>query len=633
MNSKWVHVIFIVLIVAVCFLIFYKTSGFDFAVDDWRLIYEKRDFLQDWSNLKVAFTQPFPAETYEPIPYYRPVVTLVNFVNHHLLGKTTFGYHIVNLGFHILNAVLLYLLVFLLFKREFLSLMAALFFAAHPIHTNSVVWISARTDLIACLFVLVSLILFFKRKDHSGTPRLLLFWGAVLAYLFALLSKEMALALPLFLFVWDYVSERESIGKKIVPYVPFLAVSVLYLVLRVAILGNLGAGEAHTSANLFGRFLTAFAIYFYYFKKFLFPFYLTFSPQVLTITTMLSLKFWGALISFAVVLGLGFSLRRSSREASFGIFWILVMLVPVLNLVPLYASVKEWWAYIPSVGFCLILGRVAEAAVGWERKLLEIRLPRRKPKEEKLPETQLSAEEKVPPEEEAAQAETAAGDLFPVEQETPEIKSPRLPERIVIRAGHAFSLFFVVVLLFYAFTIQSRARVFRKDYFLWSNTSRIAPHDATAHRVFGDILQRKGAARWAKVAYQKAVQADPQSAEARNKFGIMLEITQQDDSAMVQIKEALRLEPEFVDAYNNLGILYGKKQDYDSALVAFKRAAELDSTFYQAWKNVGLIYSDQENYPQALRYLDKALQTAPNPREAEAIQDMIDQIRVEGWDY
>lgn len=627
MNRKWIHLILIVLIAAVCFLTYYKTSGFDFVSDDWRLIYEKQDFLEDWSNLTVAFTQPFPAETYEPLPYYRPLVTFVNFVNYNLLGKTTFGFHIVNLSFHILNAVLLYFLIFLLFKRELLSVLAAMFFAVHPIHISSVVWISGRTDLIACFFVLLSLILFFKRKDHSGTPRLLLFWGAIVAYVFALLSKEMALALPLFLFVWDYVSEKDSIKKKIVPYIPLLAVSVLYLVLRVAVLGNLGTGGSYASANLFQRFLSAFAIYFYYFKEFIFPVYLNFSPRVLTITSLLSLKFWGALIFFAVILALGLSLRRSSREASFGIFWILVTLVPVLNLVPLYTSVREWWAYIPSIGFCLILGRVAELAVGWEGKLLEIRLPKGKPKEERLPEAQLGADEK------AAEMGAATGDLAPSEEETPQVKPPRLPQKMVIRAGHAFSLFFVLLLLFYAFNTQSSASIFRKGYFLWRDTSKAAPYDATAHMAFGSLLQRKGVVRWAKMAFQKAVEADPNRAKAHNLFGMMLEMSQQDDSAMVQIREALRLNPELVDAYNNLGILHGKKEDYDSALVAFKRAAELDSTFFQAWKNIALIYADREDYPQALRYFEKALQTAPNQREAEGVLGQINQIRVEGWDY
>ncbi len=626
MNNKWTHVTLIILIAAVCFVVFYTTAGFDFVADDWRLIYEKKDFLQSWGNLPTVFTQPFPAETYEPIPYYRPVVSLVNFVNFHLLGKTTFGYHIVNLGFHALNAILIYLLLLVLFKRELLSFLAALFFAAHPVHTASVVWISGRTDLIACFFVLLSVLFFYKRKDYSGGLRLILYWGAVAAFLLALFSKEMALALPLFLFVWEYVSGRKSareelIGREEKPYldlIPFFAAALLYLIVRISVLGGLGTGGPGASGNLFERFLTIFGVYFYYLKEFVFPIQLNFSPRVLTVTSLLSLKFWGALIVFAVLLGLGLSLRRISREVSFGILWMLVALVPVLNLVPLYASVKEWWAYIPSVGFCLLLGRVAEWAISRKNKLIAIRLPERLPKvvEPDEAESGASADSERVINQESQQGRTFLG----------------LPARMVITAGHALSLLFAFILVFYAFQTQSAARVFRKDYFLWRDASKMAPYDAVAQQAFGKVLQRKGVVRWAKEAYQKAVEADPNSAQAHNQFGMMLYMLQQSDSAMIEIREALRLDPGHADAYNNLGILYGKKPDHDSALVAFHHALELDSTFFQPWKNIALIYYDNEDYAEALKYFRGALRFAPNQREAEGIQSYLLQLRVEGWE-
>ncbi len=641
MKDKWTHLILMVLIVTVCFLVFYKMTGFDFTADDWRLIYEKRDFLQNWGNLKTVLTQPFPAETYEPIPYYRPVVTLVNMLNHHLLGKTTFGYHIVNLGLHALNAVLLYLILLVLFKRELLSFLAALFFSAHPIHATSVVWVSGRTDLIACFFVLLSVLLFYKRKDHYGASRLILYWGAVVAFLLALFSKEMALALPLFLLVWEYVSSRYSTGGEVSgrekpaypALIPFFAAAVLYLIIRISVIGNLGTGEPYASANLFERFLTMFGIYFYYFREFVLPVSLNFSPRVLTITSILSLKFWGALLVFAVVLALGLSLRRSSKGASFGILWMLVALVPVLNLVPLYASVKEWWAYIPSIGFCLLLGRVAEIATGWERKLIEIRLRKRTTEALEPVEAESGADEVIHSEEKPAEIRSDTDQTGMIGEKIQEVKAGWLPGRVVLRMGHVFSLFFALVLLFYAFQTQSGASIFRKDYYLWRDTSKAAPYDATAHQAFGNILQRKGVVRWAKEAFQKAVQADPSSAEARNQLGMTLETLNQDDSARVQIREALKLKPDFAEAYNNLGILYGKEEDYDSALIAFHKALEIDSTFFHAWRNTALIYYDQERPEEAFRYFESALRFAPNQRDAEGIQTYLQQLRVEGWGY
>jgi len=631
MNDKWIHVVFAILIAIVSILVFYQTLRFDFVADDWNLIYDKMAFLKDWNNLNTVFTRPFPAVTYEPIPFYRPIVTLINFINFHLAGKLTYGYHWVNLGFHTLNALLLYLLVFLLFKSELLSLFTSLFFVVHPIHTNSVVWISGRTDLIACFFVLLSVIFFVKRKDHIGTLKILLLAGSILSYLLALFSKEIALALPLFLFIWDYVSEKDSIKKKILPYLPFVAVAILYIFLRISAIGNLGTGKPYISANIFQRFLTSFAIYFYYFKKFIFPVYLNFSPRVLTITSLFSLKLWGSMIFFAVVLALGLSLRKIAKEVSFGIFWILAFLVPVLNLVPLYASVKEWWAYIPSIGFCLILGKLAEKGIGWGRKLVEIKLPLRKPEEKVVTECQLNIPEEISLSPVEGFSTSPVTECSTEEKEISESKVKMFPERLVIKAGHIFTLLFALTLIFYAFTIQSRAKIFRKDYHLWTNTSNIAPYDVVALNAKGIILQRKGVLRWAKMAFQKAVLADSNSAEARNNFGTVLEMTSQDDSALVQIKEAVRLDPGYVDAYNNLGIVYGKKGQYDSAIAAFKRTVELDSTYFSAYRNIGLIYADMGDLSKALEYFEKALKFARNKQEAESIKYEINQIRVRGY--
>ena len=631
MTSKWTHVVFIILIAAASILVYYGTIRTGFVGDDVPLISGQTNFLSDWNNLKTVWDKPFPAETYEPIPFYRPLITLVNFINYHASQLKAHGYHQVNVAFHTANVILLYLLIFLIFKNELISLFTALFFAAHSIHVNSVVWISGRTDVIACFFLLLMAILLVKRKDHRGIPRLLFFIGSIIAFILALFSKEIAFSVPLFLFVWDWVSQEGKLKRKILPYLPFAVVTILYFIWRVSVLGNLGTGKPYTNANVFQRFLTLFPIYFYYFKKFTFPIFLNFSPRVLTVTTLLSLKFWGALVFFAVVLALGRALRKTAKPISFGIFWLVVTLIPVLNLVPLYASVKEWWGYIPSIGFCVIMGQIAVWGISWDRRWFEIRLFHPKTKEEIVSETEPPAAQTADsPPEGSALPDSPEG----LSGETP-LPSPKklfhFPEKIVIKAGYAIALLFALILIFYAFTIKSRARIFRNDYHLWTNTTQTAPYDAVAQNAIGVILKRKGVTRWAKMAFQRAVEADSNYAPGRNNFGSSLEVSGQDDSALVQIKAAIRVDPGFVDAYNNLGIVYGKKMEYDSSLMAFQRAVQLDSTYFVARKNLALIYEDMGNFPKALECLEEALRFAPNRDEVNAIRNEISQIRVRGY--
>jgi len=105
MNNKLIHLILIVLIAVVSILVYFETSKLSYVADDGRLIFQNADFLEDWGNLKTTFLSPLPVETYEPLPFYRPIVSLTYFLNYHL-GKTIQDYHLFNLGAHTLNTIL-----------------------------------------------------------------------------------------------------------------------------------------------------------------------------------------------------------------------------------------------------------------------------------------------------------------------------------------------------------------------------------------------------------------------------------------------------------------------------------------------------------------------------------------------
>jgi tetratricopeptide (TPR) repeat protein len=609
-NNKLTHLIFIILLAVVSVLVYFKTSKFSYVADDGRLIYENSDFLEDWGNLKTTFVSPLPVKTYEPLPFYRPIVSLTYFVNYHL-SKSLQTHHLFNLGFHTINTILLYLLIFLLFKNIPLSIFTSLFFAAHPLHISSVVWISGRTDLIAGIFFLLTMILFIKRKDYQNLPRSsgskfgqLLLVGSLISYILCLFSKETTLALPLLLFVWDYLSQKEPIRKKIIPYIPFVIITVLYLWWRVKVMGNLGTGEPYTSSGLFDRFLTVFPIYFYYFKEFILPFHFNFFPRVLTVTSILNIEFLGSLIFFAILLGLGISLRRRAKEVWFGILWILITLVPVLNLVPLYASVKEWWSYIPSIGFCLILGKLAAEGIKWEKKIFEIKWPKPKPSEQMVEGEDATKKKKI---------------LW--------VKIPTFPDKIVVGANHMVSLFFALLLIFYAFSIKSQAEIFRKEIFFWRATVKQAPYDAVAHNTYASLLQNRGAYRLAEREFRKAIEVKPDFAEAHNNLGMIFYTQGKIDSALIELKEAVRLDPNYADAYANLGFVYGGKKEFRLSINAFQEALRLDPQNYPAYRNLGMVYSYIGEFSLAINSLEKALTLTKNPRDIKEMQQIIENFK------
>jgi len=603
MNNKLIHLVLIVLIAVVVVLIYYETSTFWEVADDRRLIYDNTDFLKDWSNLKNTFVSPLPVKTYEPLPFYRPIVSLTYFVYYHL-GNSLRSHHLFNLAAHTLNTILLYLLIFLLFKNIPLSILTSLFFAAHPVHLSSVVWISGRTDLIACFFFLLTMILFIKSKDHQKLPRHLLLVGATISYLLCLFSKETTLALPLLLFVWDYLSRKEPIRKKTISHIPFVVISVLYLIWRVKVIGNLGTGEPYTSSGLFHRFITVFPIYFYYFKKMIFPLQFNFSPRVLTVTSILSFKFLGSLVFFAIVVGLGISLRKRSKEVCFAILWILIILIPVLNLVPLYASVREWWAYIPSIGFCLILGRLAVEGIRWEKKIFEIKLPKRR------------EDEPMVEAEDTARGKRILG-----------IRIPTLPSKILIKANHLFALFFALLLIFYAFSIKSQGQVFWKEIFFWRAAVRRAPYDAVAHNAYGLELHRRDLNRLAQREFRKAIEVKPDFAEPHYNLGMLYHYLEKSDSAVVEFKEAIRLDSNYTEAYTNLGFVYAKKNEFVLSIDALKGALRLDPNHYAAHRHLGMVYSYIGEFSLAISHLEKALELSKNPEDIKKIEEIIENFK------
>jgi tetratricopeptide (TPR) repeat protein len=603
MNDNLTHLILIVLIAVVSVLVYFETTELGFVADDARLIFRNTDFLQDLGNLKTTFVSPLPVKTYEPLPFYRPIISLTYFLNYHF-SRTIQGYHLFNLAVHTLNTILLYLLIFLLFKNIPLSLFSSLFFAAHPLHLSSVVWISGRTDLIACFFFLLTLILFFKAKGYKKSPPPLLWAGASVSYVLCLFSKETALVLPLFLFIWDYLSKKEPIQKKIIPYIPLAAIAVLYVVWRLHVLGNLGTGEPYSSSGLFKRILTVFPIYFYYFKEMILPLQFNFSPQVATINSIFSLRLLGSLIVFAVVLGLGLSLRKRSKEVWFGILWILVTLLPVLNVVPLYASVKEWWAYIPSIGFCIILGKLAVEAIKWEKKIFEITLSRPKRDVESPGSGQTAEEKKVS-----------------------RFKRLTFPDRILLRANHLLALFFALVLIFYAFNIRSQAKVFRKEIYFWRAAAQRSPHDGVVHNAYGVFLQQRGVFRFAEREFKKAIEAEPNLAEPHNHLGMLYHDRGQNDSALVEIEEAVRLDLDYADAYANLGYVYADEKDFCSSVDALQKALKLDPHNFAAQRNLGMVYSYAGQFSEAIIHLEKALELTRSPRDIQEIEGIIEHFK------
>src|SRR5262249_39759106 len=150
----------------------------------------------------------------------------------HASGPDPRGYHRTNVLLHVLNAMLVFWFIALLSGSLTTALVAALFFGIHPLHVESVAWISGRKDLVYTLFYLASCIVYLAglRGDRVRAPAYL---GALLLFLLSLLSKGMAVTLPVVLVLMDLVRGRRFTFRLVAEKAPFLILSLLFGVIAI----------------------------------------------------------------------------------------------------------------------------------------------------------------------------------------------------------------------------------------------------------------------------------------------------------------------------------------------------------------------------------------------------------------
>jgi tetratricopeptide (TPR) repeat protein len=297
--------------------------------------------------------------------YYRPMMTLAYLFCYRLFGMRAYGFHLVSLLFHLLVVCLVFVLTERLTGDRVWAFVAAALFALHPVHTESVAWIAALTDLELTFFYLLTFGLFLAVARPGGgrsEPMVAAMGGT---FLLALLSKEQAMTLPALATVYEHFYREDrsetTTSQKLARYGLLWLVGVAYVLFRIHFLGALAPVENFPQLTPRGIALSAIALVGQYIGKLLWPvrlcaFYVfhpstsTFDPRVLAgLLVLLALA--------ALFLVCWRSREGNVRFASFGIVWFFATLAPVLNAHWVAANVfTERYLYLPSVGAAWLVG-------------------------------------------------------------------------------------------------------------------------------------------------------------------------------------------------------------------------------------------------------------------------------------
>ncbi|HMD85928.1 MAG TPA: hypothetical protein VKO18_14630 [Terriglobia bacterium] len=312
--------------------------------------------------------------------YYRPLQMLAYRLTAQLFGFSAPAFHMVNLVFHLLATLLVYLLVHQLTSRITFSTGAAALFASHPIHTEAVAWVSALPELGCTVFLLLACYLFLLAINPSpalsaqqasrlfGKPWLWI--CSCTCFAVALLWKEMAVTLPLLVTLYVILLGAEGLPvaarhrRTLQATFPYWVVVAAYLPLRYHALGFLYVSQRKWPLSPGDYILSVSDLVTKYWWLLLFPLHLNAYHVFSPVRSLVEPRALGAILFLLVAMaGFAYGFRRFPLP-TFAASWVFVTLLPVLNLRGVGRNVfAERYLYVPSVGFCLILVWLASKAL------------------------------------------------------------------------------------------------------------------------------------------------------------------------------------------------------------------------------------------------------------------------------
>jgi tetratricopeptide (TPR) repeat protein len=349
--------------------------------------------LRAFRTLGDLIVTPRNIPQYSP-DYYRPLTTLSYLIDRAIGGTRPLTFHLSVVAFHVITTYLVFELGCALFAGTALALPAAgcgaALFAVHPIHTESVAWGAGRSDVLACAFSVTAASVFL----HASWPVLRRAALAAACVFFALLAKETAAAMLLIVPLSTLFVDRPGAAmtgggraerrrqRAAAPaqprwwlvYAPFVIAAFAYAGLRLSSVGSMLGPTAPAAGGVPVRVLAAVGLYA---GKLLLP--LGQSAYISDLPTSVPGLLVAALCVVAVLATGLLSWRFNERRVAYLIMWTVLTLAPSLAIVwkiPA-APVAERYLYLPSVGFCLLVGYVAArflAVGGYARSAASVAL-------------------------------------------------------------------------------------------------------------------------------------------------------------------------------------------------------------------------------------------------------------------
>lgn len=546
-EKTWISALLLVITLAT----FYRVANCDFvSFDDYLHVRDNPQVNGGLSRQGIAwaFTTMFAGN-------WHPITWISFMLDCQLFGVNPRIHHVVNLLIHAANVLLLFnLLTVLTGSPRRCGVIAALF-AIHPLHVESVAWISERKDVLSTMFWLLAI---WSYAEYAKGGRRRSYGFSLLIYAVGLMTKPMLVTLPIILLLLDYwplrriASDSGTRWKKILlEKLPFCVLAALSAGVTFLAQFRGGAVLSLNAIPLGTRILNALVVYQEYLMKMLWPSKLAYLypyPESWPAWQIVS-----AAVTMLVVSLLVLIYGRRFRYLATGWLWYLIMLLPVIGLAQVGSqAMADRYTYLSLVGIFIIATFGISDAVH----------------------------------------------LLP----------PSTSHAMIQRALPSIAIL-VILLLGVCSSVQ--VETWRNSVTLCEHAVRVTENNFKAMNDMGVPLIGQGKLDEAIASFREALKIKPDLAAAHSNLGLALQSQGKTDEAIESFNRALKLSPDLVETRLNLGLILDSRGQTNEAIEQFLKALKTNPNDERTHVHLLTAVSKLDNETQTIAYYRQAVEISP----------------------
>lgn len=445
--------------------------------------------------------------------YWRPTFTAWSILNFKLFGVEPFGWHLLNILLHAGVCILAFMLLRRWDVSEAVAFCISVIFAVHPVHVESVAWISGSPDLLFSIFILASLWFATDAAEEPGKKFSLVISAAF--YAVALGAKEIAiLGVPLYYLIFSGKSPaiedektKLTVGSNRLHFTGiFVGIAAAYFAVRWMILGTVSQ-PAEGAVHFQSAILSAPSIFVFYLGQIFFPINLGPNYSLRPIEMASFSNFVLPLLISGVIVAASIILARRSFVRAFGFLLFILFLLPVFNITafPPEQIVHDRYLYLPLLGLLILL--------------------------------------------------------------VPSLKNLLAKKYAESRANNILYVFCLMIGLALAIQTFNYNRVWNNEISLWQHSVKIDPSSAFNWMQLGSVLSEKDRVGEAVTAFEKSIAIRP---NANARVGRARNLIQKGDldPAIADLRLVLEIPAEEINAYTLF-------QAYEAISLAYQQAGKL----------------------------------------------------------